>query len=136
MARATRGRVVGLGGVFFKSRDPERLYRWYETHLGVRRAEFGAIVFSDAKTPARQRPGLTVWAVFPVRSRYFSPTASRFMINYRVDDLDALLTKLRRRRAWIDPRREDSAQGRFAWTRDCDGNRIELWEPPGRARRR
>jgi catechol 2,3-dioxygenase-like lactoylglutathione lyase family enzyme len=138
MVRAKRGRgkVVGIGGVFFKSRDPEKLYRWYETHLGFKRAEFGAVLFSEDQTPPPHRPGITVWAIFPSRTHYFAPTKAKSMINYRVDDLDALHAKLRRQRVWIDPRQEDSPQGRFAWIRDRDGNRIELWEPPGPVPRR
>lgn len=131
-----RGRVTGIGGVFFKSRNPERLLRWYETHLDLERADFPGVVFPWIETGRARNQAMTVWAIFPHRTRYFSPSRSRFMINYRVDDLDALLRKLRRQRVWVDPHRDQSKFGRFAWVRDSDGNRVELWEPPSPRRLR
>ena len=122
------GRVTGLGGVFFKSQDPKRLYAWYERHLGLRREEGGVFFrWRDAESGA---PGTTVWAVFENGSTYFDPSRAPFMLNYRVDNLDLLLEKLRAADAQVDERREDSQYGRFAWVTDPDGNRIELWEPP------
>ena len=75
-------------------------------------------------------PGTTVWSVFEKDSTYFEPTRAPFMLNYRVDNLDLLLDKLRAAGAQVEDRREDSQYGRFAWVTDPDGNRIELWEPP------
>jgi len=77
-----------------------------------------------------QRKGMTVWAVFPRDTKYFDPSRSGFMINYRVDDLDALLDTLKKEGVEIDPHREDYDYGRFAWIMDPEGNRVELWEPP------
>ena len=74
-------------------------------------------------------PGMTVWAPFPADTRYFDPSPAPFMINYRVDDLDALLAQLAAAGVWIDPKREDASYGRFAGIKDCDGNRLELWQP-------
>ena len=114
-------RVTGIGGVFFKSANPDRLYEWYEKHLGMARGE-GGVLFRDD-------PGTTVWAVFPASTKYVEPSTAPFMLNYRVDDLDGMLEKLRAEGVDIDPKREDYEYGRFAWIRDPDGNRIELWEP-------
>lgn len=120
--------MVGIGGIFFKSGDSVRLTAWYEKHLGLPRAEGGAVMFRWRDHRGRTEHQ-TVWSVFPKRTRYFAPTRSRFMINYIVDDLDALLVRLRRARVWIDPRRANEPYGKFAWIRDRDGNRIELWQP-------
>ena len=79
---------------------------------------------------------MTVWSIFPRDTKYFDPSASPFMINYRVDDLDALLVALQEEGVKIDPHREDCDYGRFAWIMDPDGNRIELWEPPKKVRPR
>lgn len=122
------GRVTGLGGVFFKSDDPERLYAWYETHLGLKRKEGG--VFFRWRDQNDQTAGTTVWAIFKRDTKYFDPSRAPFMLNYRVDKLDPLLERLRAEGAQVDERREDSEYGRFAWVTDPDGNRIELWEPP------
>jgi len=124
-------RVTGLGGVFFKSEDPEKLYQWYEKHLGVTRDPRGqgvAFHWRDADDP--QTKGFTAWAIFPKTTKYFDPSRAGHMINYRVDDLDGLLKVLKDEGVEIDPHREDYDYGRFAWIMDPDGNRIELWEPP------
>jgi catechol 2,3-dioxygenase-like lactoylglutathione lyase family enzyme len=124
-------RVTGIGGVFFKSDDPEKLYQWYEKHLGITRdahGQGGSFHWRDADDPSQE--GLTAWAIFPRSSKYFDPSRAGHMINYRVDDLDALLAELQKDGVWIDPHREDADYGRFAWIVDADGNRIELWEPP------
>jgi predicted enzyme related to lactoylglutathione lyase len=75
-------------------------------------------------------PGMTVWSLFPEDTKYFNPSGSSFMVNYRVENLDELLKALREEGVEIDPKREDSEYGRFAWITDPEGNRIELWEPP------
>jgi len=123
-------RVTGIGGIFFKSDDPEKLYQWYEKHLGVVREPHGqgaAFHWREAKN--QEKTGLTAWSIFPRQSRYFDPSRASFMINYRVDDLDTLLKALKEEGVEVDPHREDYDYGRFAWITDPDGNRIELWEP-------
>lgn len=122
------GRVTGLGGVFFKAHDPERMYEWYARHLGLTR-EAGGVMFRW-REPDRDAEGLTVWALFKQDTKYFGPGPAPFMLNYRVDDLDALLARLRAEGVAVDERREDSEYGRFAWVIDPEGNRVELWEPP------
>jgi predicted enzyme related to lactoylglutathione lyase len=122
------GRVTGLGGVFFKADDPKRLSSWYETHLGLK-GEDGSVFFRWRERDA-DAAGMTVWSVFPRDSTYFDPSRAAFMLNYRVDDLDSLLERLRAEGVTIDDRREDSQYGRFAWVMDPEGNRVELWQPP------
>ena len=123
-------RVTGIGGIFFKSDDPEKTYQWYETHLGIKRSPDGAgAIFEWREAHDPESKSMTVWSVFPRSTKYFDPSHSGFMINYRVDDLDALLEALKAEGVQIE-HREDYDYGRFAWIMDPDGNRIELWEPP------
>jgi GNAT superfamily N-acetyltransferase len=105
------GRIVGIGGIFFKSQNHKALRAWYEAKLGIQE---GAIF------------NKTVWSIFPADSDYFSQDS---MINYIVDDLDAFLAKCQANGVRIDPKREDCDYGRFAWIYDDDGNKIELWQP-------
>ena len=121
-------RVIGLGGVFFKAKAPEALAAWYETHLGVLRDSPHSAMFKNAG----DQTGLTVWAAFPADTSYFGPGPASFMLNYRVEDLDALLKLLAAEGVWIDPKREEYEYGKFAWIADPEGNRIELWEPTGK----
>jgi predicted enzyme related to lactoylglutathione lyase len=118
-------RVTGIGGVFFKAQNPERLYAWYEKHLGLQGKPGEGVVFH---TPAEG--GITVFSIFPCDTTYFQPGRPDFMINFRVEDLDGLLADLRAEGVEIDPKREDFEYGRFAWIMDPEGNRIELWQPP------
>lgn len=124
-------RVTGLGGIFFKAEKPEEMYEWYEKHLGITRAADGSgVIFPWRLADDPERQGMTIWSIFPHHTRYFEPGKASFMVNYRVDDLDALLAALREEGVEIDPKREDEVYGRFAWITDPEGNRIELWEPP------
>jgi catechol 2,3-dioxygenase-like lactoylglutathione lyase family enzyme len=124
-------RVTGIGGIFFKAEDPQKMYAWYEKHLGMKRVPDGSsVVFPWRYATELGRKGLTVWSIFRKDTEYFKPSESSFMLNYRVDDLDGLLEVLREEGVEIDPRRDDSEYGRFAWIMDPEGNRIELWQPP------
>ena len=123
-------RVIGLGGVFFKADNPELLYTWYEKHLGLTRQQQEAVVFNWRYAEEPAKTGMTVWAIFPKDTKYFDPSRSSHMMNFVVEDLDALLAVLRKEGVEIDARREDYDYGRFAWIMDPEGNRIELWEPP------
>jgi predicted enzyme related to lactoylglutathione lyase len=124
-------RVTGLGGIFFKAEKPEEMYEWYEKHLGItREADGSGVIFPWRHADDPEHPGMTVWSIFPHHTRYFEPGKASFMVNYRVDDLDARLAALREEGVEIDPKRGDEAYGRFAWITDPEGNRIELWEPP------
>jgi predicted enzyme related to lactoylglutathione lyase len=122
-------RVTGIGGVFFKSRsNHEQLAAWYARHLGLVLEEWGGAILKWPEDKAEDR-GLTVWTVADKNSEWFSPGASSFMINYRVDDLDELLTQLRRDDVAIVKGPESHENGRFAWILDPDGNKVELWQP-------
>jgi predicted enzyme related to lactoylglutathione lyase len=121
-------RVTGIGGVFLRSHDPKALAKWYSQHLGVTLSDFNGTGFQwSDEIPAGT--GMTAWSAFPDDTGYFGPDPRQTMINYRVDDLDALLAQLAAANVWIDPKREDHVYGRFAWIKDCDGNRLELWQP-------
>lgn len=122
-------RVTGIGGIFFTADDPERLYTWYERHLGLARDASEAVSFHWREAGESGRTAMTVWSIFPRDTDYFTPGRAGFMINYRVADLDGLLAQLREEGVTIDERREDHSYGRFAWIVDPEGNRIELWEP-------
>jgi predicted enzyme related to lactoylglutathione lyase len=118
-------RATGVGGVFLRAADPEKLYAWYEEHLGIKRTEDGAFAFFS-EGPRE----MAVLAFFPTDTTYFGPTPQQAMLNLRVDDLDALLEKLKAAGVDVDPKREDYDYGRFAWFNDPEGNRVELWQAP------
>ncbi len=118
-------RVTGIGGVFFKARDRAAMIAWYREHLGMEPSDFGSVAFHWAG----ERNGVTVWAPFEPDTRYFDPSTAPFMINYRVDDLDGLLAKLRAAGVTVDDKIEEYDYGRFGWIMDPEGNRLELWEP-------
>jgi predicted enzyme related to lactoylglutathione lyase len=121
-------RVTGIGGVFLRSRDPKALAKWYAEHLGITLSDFNGTGFQwSDEVPAGT--GMTAWSAFPQDTSYFGEGQQATMINYRVDDLDTLLVNLAASGVWIDPKREDYSYGRFAWIKDCDGNRLELWQP-------
>lgn len=122
--------VTGLGGVFFKARDPAGLGAWYERHLGLPLQEWGGARFQWREWAEPSRESYTVWSPFPQDTTYFAPSSAPFMINYRVDDLDAVLQRLRDAGVSVDDRIEASEFGRFGWATDPEGNRFELWEPP------
>lgn len=122
-------RVTGLGGVFFKARDPDALRAWYQRHLGLSLRTDGAVVFRWRELERTMSVGETVWYPFPADTRYFEPGTASFMVNYRVANFDALLSKLRAEGVTLDGKIEQHADGRFAWILDPEGNRIELWEP-------
>ena len=121
-------RVTGIGGVFFKAKDPEAMNRWYRDNLGIDAGEYGATFnWRDAEDPSKE--GQTAWCAFPADTNYFNPSTSPFMINYRVADLEGLLNELRSAGVWVDEKVESYDYGKFGWIMDPEGNRIELWEP-------
>jgi predicted enzyme related to lactoylglutathione lyase len=119
-------RVLGIGGVFFKARDPKALAAWYREHLGVpveTEQTYGAFASVAAGEQA-------VWSAFPADTSYFGSGPAPFMVNYRVRNLDAMLAQLRAAGVSVDDRVEDYGDlGRFGWATDPEGNRFELWEP-------
>ena len=115
-------RVTGIGGVFFRARDPKALLDWYAEHLGVPVAGDGFVIFPESRN--------TVWSPFAQDTSYMQPGTASFMINYRVENLDALLAALKGEGCNVVDKTETSEQGRFGWVIDPEGNKIELWEPP------
>jgi predicted enzyme related to lactoylglutathione lyase len=122
-------KITGIGGVFFKSTsDHKQLAAWYARHLGLVLEPWGGAILKWPDDKADDG-GLTVWHVAAKDSDWFSPSPSSFMINYRVDDLDALLAQLREGGVEIIKGPESEDNGRFAWILDPDGNKLELWQP-------
>jgi predicted enzyme related to lactoylglutathione lyase len=122
------GRVTGVGGVFLRARDPKLLTDWYAEHLGLPVTDHGTMFMWTDEGP--KGTGMTIWSAFPDNTDYFGKGSRQpVMINYRVDDLDALLKKLEAAKVTIDPHREDVSFGKFAWITDPEGNRVELWQP-------
>jgi predicted enzyme related to lactoylglutathione lyase len=120
-------RVTGIGGIFFKANDRAALLGWYEKHLGIKANPEWGTMFEWREKDDPSKEGMTVWAVFKEESKKFDRP---FMMNYRVDDLDALLVALATEGVEIDPKRDNTDYGKFAWIVDPEGNRVELWEPP------
>ena len=118
-------RVTGIGGVFFKAKDPKSLGAWYRDHLGIDVQTWGGAQF-----PWNDTEGVTAWTIMPETTKYFAPSTAPFMVNYRVADLEALLKVLREEGCAVDEKMDTSEFGKFGWVMDPEGNRIELWEPP------
>ena len=112
-------RVTGIGGVFFRARDPEALSAWYAAHLGVPLSE-GYVIFPESRD--------THWVPFPQDTEYW-PDPKQGMVNFTVRDLDAMLAQLRAAGVEVDDRIEEHEFGRFGWATDSEGNRFELWQP-------
>jgi predicted enzyme related to lactoylglutathione lyase len=130
MSDSSKGRVLGVGGVFFRSPDPAHLGSWYAEHLGLQVENWGQ-THGTSFAPADMPPtGFTVWSAFSDDTEYFGNSGQGHMINLVVDDLDAALDKVRAGGAEVLEEREDHDFGRFGWFVDPDGNRVELWEPP------
>jgi predicted enzyme related to lactoylglutathione lyase len=118
--------VIGVGGVFFKCDDPERLAGWYARHLGMSINDFGGVAFQFTGLP---QGAYCVWGPFAADTTYFEPTRKSFMINLMVDDLDGALAQVRDGGAEIVGEVEAYEYGRFGWFIDPEGNKVELWEP-------
>ncbi|MGH9421273.1 MAG: VOC family protein [Thermoanaerobaculia bacterium] len=124
-------KVTGIGGIFFKAADAKSLRNWYRDHLGIPVDEsYGGASFEWQDRIDPEVTGMTIWSPFPDTTKYFDPTRAPFMINYRVDDLDAMLQQLRDAGATVDEKVDDTDYGRFGWATDPEGNRFELWQPP------
>ncbi len=121
--------VTGIGGVFFKSKNPEQLREWYTKHLGIPMENWGTM-FQWRGYENPQSTGYTVWSAFPDNTEYFNPSKKEFMINYRVSDLDSLLQKLKDEGVTVLEKKEESEFGKFGWILDAEENKIELWQPP------
>lgn len=131
MADAGRHRVLGLGGVFVRARNPAALAAWYQEHLGFDVHDFGGS-FGAIFNFADHEPGYQLWTVFPASTLHFGSTTQPQMLNFRVADLDGLMGQLRAGGVPVEDKIERSEYGAFGWCRDVEGNRVELWQPPER----
>ena len=123
-------RVTGIGGVFFKARDPKALGEWYRKHLGVEVEDWGGAAFQWASPDNPTGRGTTIWSPFKADTSYFAPSQASFMVNFRVRDLHRLLAVLRAEGCQVDDKTDESEYGKFGWVIDPEGNKVELWEPP------
>ena len=123
-------RVTGIGGIFFKSKDPKALAAWYKTHLGIEVEEWGGAAFRWKGPGNPEGGGTTVWSPFAADTSYFAPSTATFMINYRVEDLHAVLAALRAEGVQVEEKIDESEYGKFGWVVDPEGNKLELWQPP------
>jgi predicted enzyme related to lactoylglutathione lyase len=122
-------RVIGLGGIFFKSENRKELLKWYESHLGIKSEEWGAVFpWRRAENPDTET--YSAWSPFANDTSYFSPSSHDYMINYQVENLQELLEMLRKEGVDVLPETEESEFGKFGWIIDPEGRKIELWEPP------
>lgn len=123
-------KVTGIGGIFFKARDPAALRAWYQEHLGVDVTAWGGAVFPWAGEAGQPVTGATIWNITSADSHDCVPANASFVINYRVDDLHTLLQSLRSAGCQVLDKTDDSEYGKFGWVTDPEGNKIELWQPP------
>ena len=121
-------KVTGIGGIFFKCQDPNKMKEWYNTHLGLEAGQYGmSFEWRDADEP--EKKGLTQWNTFSETTKYFEPSTKDFMINYRVEDLEALVEELKKEGVTIVDNIESYDYGKFVHIIDPEGNKIQLWEP-------
>ncbi|HUG12333.1 MAG TPA: VOC family protein [Opitutaceae bacterium] len=130
-------RVTGIGGVFFKAKNPKKLGNWYRDRLGIPvDPNWGGWAFQWREDKSPRKRGQTVWSPFPAETGYFKPSKKQFMVNYRVANLKRVLKELRAEGVSVDERMEESEYGKFGWIMDPEGNRIELWQPPAPRRKK
>ena len=121
-------KVTGIGGIFFKCKDPKQLTEWYHKHLGLTTNPYGA-TFEWYEGADSTKKGQTQWTPFPETTKYFAPSTKDFMINYRVDNLEALVEELKKNGVTIVDPIETVDYGKFVHILDAEGNKVELWEP-------
>lgn len=119
--------VRGIGGVFFKAKNPKMLQQWYIENLGLEPDEEGYIYF---RWSGLKKPGYTLWGPFPEDTNYFKPSESSWMINFVVSDIEGMFAMLKSKGVEVDDRGvQETQEGKFAWFTDIEGNKIEMWEP-------
>jgi len=121
-------KVTGIGGIFFKCKDPKKVTEWYQKHLGLNTNPYGA-TFDWYEGADSTKKGQTQWTPFPETTKYFEPSAKDFMINYRVENLEALVEELKKEGVTIVDKIETYDYGKFVHILDAEGNKIQLWEP-------
>jgi len=121
-------RVTSIGGIFFKCKDPQKVREWYKTHLGLNTNEYGSVFeWRQAEDPSKK--GFSQWSPFTDKTKYFEPSEKEFMINYRVENLEALVEELKKEGVTVTDSIETYDYGKFVHIMDIEGNKIELWEP-------
>lgn len=121
-------KVTGIGGIFFKCKDPEKVKEWYKANLGLQTDEYGtSFEWREGEDPKKM--GFTQWSPFPETTNYIEPSAKDFMINYRVEDIEALVAELKKDGVKVLDEIETFDYGKFVHILDIEGNKIELWEP-------
>ena len=123
-------RVTGIGGIFFKAKDPKALQAWYKQHLGIDVQEWGGAAFDWTDADGKPVAGTTAWNITSEKSDQFAPSNAPFMVNYRVADLHALVKALKAEGCNVLDKVDDSEYGLFGWVIDPEGNKVELWQPP------
>lgn len=126
--QAALKKVTGIGGIFFKCKDPKKVRAWYQAHLGLNTNQYGAVFEWRQGTDTTQK-GFTQWSPFNEKTKYFEPSTKDFMVNYRVDDLEALVAQLKKENVTITDTIAAYDYGKFVHIVDIEGNKIELWEP-------
>ena len=121
-------RVTGIGGIFFKCKEPNKVREWYKTHLGLNTNQYGT-VFEWRQAADSSKKGFSQWTPFAEKTKYFEPSTKEFMINYRVENLQALVGELKKEGVTITDTIETYDYGKFVHIMDIEGNKIELWEP-------
>jgi predicted enzyme related to lactoylglutathione lyase len=123
-------RVTGIGGIFFKAKDPKALHAWYKRHLGIDVQDWCGASFNWVDDEGKPVGGTTAWLITSEQSKQFAPSSATFMVNYRVDDLHGLIEALREEGCNVLEKTDDSEYGKFGWVIDPEGNKVELWQPP------
>jgi predicted enzyme related to lactoylglutathione lyase len=121
-------KVTGIGGIFFKCKDPKQMRDWYETNLGLNTNEYGA-VFEWRQGADNTKKGFSQWSPFSEKTKYFEPSSKDFMINYRVENIEMLIEELKKNGVTVVDTIETVEYGKFVHIMDIEGNKIELWEP-------
>ena len=126
--QTTMKKVTGIGGIFFKCKDPKKVREWYQTHLGLNTNQYGA-VFEWHQGADSTKKGFTQWSPFKEATKYFEPSTKDFMINYRVENIEALVEELKKNGVTIVDTIQSFDYGKFVHILDPEGNNLELWEP-------
>lgn len=121
-------KVTGIGGIFFKCKDPDKIREWYAQHLGLQTDEYGTC-FEWRQADEGVEKGFTQWSPFSDTTKYFDPSPKDFMINYRVQNIEALVEQLKKDGVTVVDQIENLEYGKFVHILDVEGNKIELWEP-------
>ena len=123
-------RVTGIGGIFFKAKDASALQAWYKRYLGIEVQAWGGTAFNWTNSDGKPTGGTTVWSIGAEEGDQFAPSKASFMVNYRVEDLYAVVAALKTEGCNVLDKIDDSEYGKFAWVIDPEGNKVELWQPP------